>query len=140
MCKAPQFAQQALHMQLSLIDFASWRDGDATAQLIDCMREVVAIRGLKAVSAALGVNDTVLSHALSGNGRHPVRLEWLEWFARNAPSDRIPQIVAGLRGLDCIEREVLTPEEELARLKAAMAETVGPEVQRIIAEKVRTRR
>lgn len=125
--------------QLDLEDFVRWRTGDVTAELIAAMREVVAVKGLKHCADKLGTKESVLAHALSGTGRHPVRLEWLEWFNSNATNDRIPAVLARQRGKDLSERLEMTPEEELAELKRAMAETLGPEVRRIIAEKVRRR-
>lgn len=123
--------------QLDLEEFVRWRSGDVTAELIACCREVVAIKGLKHCADKLGTKDSVLAHALSGNSRHPMRLDWIEWFNANSPSDRIAEVLARQRGKDLVDRVVMTPEEELESLKRAMAETLGPEVRRIISERAR---
>lgn len=124
-------------MQLDLEDYVRWRPGDVTSAIIEVMREVVAIKGLKHVADKLGTKDSVLSHALSGSGRHPIRLEWIEWINEHAPTDRIVEVLARQRSLDVVPRVEMTPEEELAALKDAMADTLGPDVRRIIAEKIR---
>lgn len=103
-------------------------------------REYVDVIGRKQVAFDLDVQGSQLSHALAENGRHYVRAEWLVYLLCNAPDDRLLEALAELRGCDVVARAPMTPEEELAALKDALRETVGPDVQRIVYTRAQRRK
>lgn len=121
--------------QLSLEMFEKWSRGAVVDEIVSCCREVIATIGLKEAAHQLGVDDSVLAHALDGRGRHALHMKWLPWFIIHAPNDRLITILASLRNRDVVARKELTAEEKLERLERAMAEELGPGARRAIYEK-----
>jgi hypothetical protein len=145
MCNAPQFFGWELHMASQLDLEFRFLPGAVTKEIVGSFREVMALQGAKVLADKLGTSDTVLCHALAADrdkrrSRHPARIDWLETVNLLAPNDRIVEALASQRGLDVVPRAELTPEEELIALKAALSETVGPEVRKLIDAKVRKHR
>lgn len=101
-----------------------------------CGRAVSAVTH-KEAAFALDTQPSYLSNALARRERNYLRLDWLPYFADVATDDDIVAVLAELRGMDVVARPTMTPAEELAALRAALATTVGPEVQRIVEAKVR---
>lgn len=96
---------------------------DAVAERwMDLLREVVARRGLKEVAFALGVGEATLAHALEGRKRHAVHASWIPRLIAMAPDHGAVEFLAGLRGLECAAARPLSPEEEVAAWRAAVAE------------------
>lgn len=107
----------------------------AWEELLAAMREVVDLRSLKQVAFDLDVSGSALNHALCERERHNVLARWLPYFVIHAPNDKLVEILARLRGLEVKEREELTPEEELRRLKSAMRAKLGDEVCDLVTER-----
>lgn len=97
---------------------------DEDRRLLRRMAEAI---GLKEVAFALDVAPSQLSHALDERERNlPAR--WVAYLVATAPAELADEYVrrlARLRGLDVVEAQKLSPEDELAALKAALAEELG---------------
>lgn len=117
-------------------------DGQAQAEvdwtrLRDLLREVVDFVGVKQVAFDLDIAPSSLVQALNGHDRHHVRLAWLPYLVRKAPNAAVLEFLAELRGLEVQPAKPLTPEEELAALKEALDESLGPELRTAVLAKAR---
>lgn len=111
--------------QLGLFDIPT--DGEQLwralqKEIADCVDEI----GPKEFAYAVDVSPSQLSHALAGRERHHVPLRWLPVLLKMAKTDRLLRFLAAMRGRDVIAPEVLTPEEELVRMKQALLKNFGP--------------
>jgi hypothetical protein len=120
------------------LPFATGVDSDTRwTALLATIRDVVDEIGLKQCAFDLDVSPSQLSHALNERERHHVPARWLVYLVTRSRHDDLPLFFASLRGLDLVARPVISPEEELRRLKEAMAECLGADVREVIARKVR---
>lgn len=109
--------------------------------LRELLREAVDFIGVKQVAYDLDVAPSSLVQALSGADRHHIRAEWIPYLIRRAPNDRIVEHLADLRKLEVQPAKPATPEEELASLRRALVDSLGPElVESITARAKRYRR
>jgi len=115
------------------------RDTDHGERLRDFFEKVCAIRSRKVVAYELDVQPSQLSDSLTGNGGKQLQLRWLPTLARLCP----PELKAELRAilLDLVDDEVpLTPEEELAQLRAAVLADMGAAGARLVEAAGRRRK
>lgn len=103
-------------------------------QLRALLAEVVNEIGVKEVCYDLDVDKSTLLHALQGRERHYARVDWLPYLITRGKlaADDVVRMLAGLRSLDVRPAERVTPEEELAAIKAAIAEECGPGMRDMI--------
>ena len=99
---------------------SAWRD------LKKMICEAVEEIGHKEVAYALDVSPSYLSHCLAERERHSIPLRWLPILLRMAKTDGLLSYLAALRGREVVAPEVLTPEEELVRMKQALLKNFGP--------------
>ena len=96
--------------------------------------------GLKTVAYDLDVAPSQLSHALDERERNlPAR--WVAYLVAGAPAelgDEYVRRLAKLRGLEVHEARPPSPEEELAALKAALAEELGAGARAAVMAKAAT--
>jgi hypothetical protein len=109
-------------------------------RLLAYFNETVTVIGVKQAAADLDTSPSVLKHALCERERHEVKARWVPYLLRKAPNDEPAALLVSVRGLEICQQKTMTPEQELAALRAALATTVGPEVQRIVEQKVRSSR
>lgn len=105
------------------------QQGDA---LLELVREVVAALGLKQVAFDLDVQPSVLAHALAERDRHYPRLRWLPYLVAHAPNDRVVELIASWRNLECKAKVELTPAEKLERIERALETTCGEKMAAFI--------
>lgn len=103
--------------------------------LLAALESVVQALGPKQVAFDLDVAPSALAHALKERDRHYVRAEWLPYLVTHAPNDAVVALIASWRGLVVEARPVLTPEQKLARLEAALAESFGADVAELVRRK-----
>jgi hypothetical protein len=111
--------------QTSLFDVpadaeAAWRD------LKKYIAQAVEEIGHKEVAYALDVSGSYLSHCLAERERHSIPLRWLPVLLRMGRTDDLLGYLAALRGREVVAQQVLTPEEELTRMKQALLKNFGP--------------
>jgi hypothetical protein len=120
------------------LPFASGADADNRwAHLLNILRSTVDELGLKQVAYDLDTSPSQLSNSLAERDRHHVPARWLVYLATRSRHDDIPGFFAGLRGLELSTPPVMTPEEELRRLREAMGECLSAEVRAVVEKKVR---
>lgn len=118
------------------LDFDAERAWDEDRRLLRQMAERI---GLKACAIDLDISYSQLSHALDERERN-LPAKWIRYLVAKAPLDMAAAYVrrlAGLRKMVVIDAAPLTPEEELAALKDAMASCLGPEVRQVVLDKAR---
>lgn len=106
------------------------------------LRRMAEAIGLKQVAYELDVAPSQLSHALDERERN-LPAKWVRYLLRAAPKELREAYVRGLAtmiGCELAEAPVMTPEQELAALKAALAESLGPELRQAVLAKVGKRR
>lgn len=104
------------------------------------LRDAVDHVGCKQAAYDLDVAPSALLHALDERDRHHVRAAWLPYLITQAPDDSAVEYLAALRGLECAPERRRSPAEELADLKAALTESLGPELRRAVLERAKGRR
>lgn len=92
---------------------------------------------VKRLAGEVDEKASVISNAIAERDRHYVHAEWVVWVIANGPTNDLLRALADMRQHDIVPREVIPPEEELRRLKEAMAESLSAEVREVIARKVR---
>lgn len=107
----------------------------ATDELFDAMAESIDFVTLKEAAYQLDVKGSLLSHTLAGRNSHHPRAAWLPYLVHVAPNNRIPELLAGLRGLSVTEPPRMTPEQKLAALEKSLGETLSPEMRAVIYAK-----
>ena len=99
------------------------------------VRRVVDSIGLKEAAFACDVKPSYLAHALSERDRHYLRLEWLLPLLAKTEDLGLARALLDPVGLDVSRQLQLSPEEKLARLEQALAETLGPDIRKSIFDK-----
>ena len=110
-------------------------------QIRRLLRSIIDARGVKVVAGELDVAPSQLLNSLDERDRHHVRASWLPWLIVNAPreqGDALLELLAGLRGLEVIAARPTTPAEELADLKDAISESLGPDLRTAILARAKT--
>jgi hypothetical protein len=103
-------------------------------RLLGEMRAVVDYVSLKQASFDLDVAPSVLANSLAERERYP-RAEWIPYLVRKAPSLDLARALVEPAGLAVLEPPPISPEEELARLKETLNETLGPELRAAIYQR-----
>jgi hypothetical protein len=105
------------------------------------LRQMAERIGNKVCAIDLDVAPSQLSHALDERDRN-LPAKWIAYLVTNAGElgDDYVRRLAKLRGLEVIEAQPLKPAEELAELKAALAECLGPELRQAVLAKAKRRR
>lgn len=97
-------------------------------EVLDILREIVAVLGLKRLAHECGCSESRLAEAIGGReGRH-VRIDWALIALEAAPdhlADALARALVGPR-YSLERRRQLTPAEELERLRDALRRRVGP--------------
>lgn len=112
------------------------RRSDDTRAVIRMIADVV---GLKELAFAADMSPSQAHQAIAGN--KSLKIELVEAALELAPPElkiRLLSSIAG-DGFDVSTRAPMTPEEELAALKLALAEELGPETRRAIYERTKRR-
>lgn len=105
------------------------------------LRQIAEGIGLKQVAYDLDVSPSQLSHALDERDRN-MPAKWIRYLVKNGPSELAEEYIARLallRRLDVVALPPLKPEEELAQLKEALAQCLGPELRQAVLQKARRR-
>lgn len=105
------------------------------ASVIEEMRRVVQLIGLKEAAFVIDVKPTNLAHALAERDRHYVRAEWILPLLMRAPDMGLARSLVGPAGLDVEEKPELSAEEKLERLELALASSLGPDMRKSIYDK-----
>jgi hypothetical protein len=125
-------------MSQAALDFGGgWRCAQAWAELLETLNAAVTHVGRKEAAYNLDTSPSQLANALAERDRHYLRASWLPYLVAVAPSHRPVEILAGLRGLELSPRKPMTPAEELAELRAAVAAECGPTQRDAIERRVR---
>lgn len=120
--------------QLDLSTESSIESGAAWQAVLEEIRAIVNEVGPKQVAADLDMSPSYLNHCLNERERNNLPAKAIPYFVRKAKTDRLAQLIVGVRGLDVIPKKVMTPEEELARLKDALAAKLSPDVRAVILQ------
>lgn len=105
------------------------------------LRQMAEAIGLKSCAIDLDVSLSQLANGLDERERN-LPAKWVAYMVENAPAilaDEYVGRLAALRGKRLTDEPTLTPEQELAALKATQAEMLGPELHRVLLEKARRR-
>jgi len=116
--------------------FSSGRAGsndDRWRVILTAIRQAIDEVGPQEVAYDNDLTASALSHAIAERDRHfPASL--LVYLIRR--SKRFGPVIAGyfaaLADCEIAPRRQISPEEELARLKDALAKNLGPEMQRVV--------
>jgi hypothetical protein len=101
-------------------DDAQWEKARRlTAETIDSI-------GTKEAAFEMDMAPSLLLHMLAERDRHRISGRVIVWAIAHAKDDDLLRFLAALRGRDVVAPEVLTPEEELVRLKQAVMKNFGP--------------
>ena len=90
------------------------------------LRDEVDRISVKKLAGEVDEKASVISNALAERDRHYFHAEWLVWVIANGPTNEVLAFLAALRGREVVAPEVLTPEEELVRMKQALLKNFGP--------------
>jgi hypothetical protein len=121
--------------QLGLRYDARWQSRELWEELLDELRAIVAAVGLKQVAYDLDQPPSVLAHALAERDRHYLRAEWLPYLVMQSPGTRVVELIARWRGLEVKAPAVMTPEEKLRRIEAAL--DALPELGELVRRKAK---
>jgi hypothetical protein len=102
------------------------------AELVEEIRSVVAVRGLKEVAFDLDVSPSQLSHSLSERASHYLRANWIPYFVTHAPTHRIVELLAELRGLETRESAPLSADEDRNSLREVIRRKFSPDIARAL--------
>ena len=108
-------------------------------RLLAYFNETVTHVGVKQAAADLDTSPSVLKHALCERERHEVKARWVPYLLRKSPTDDPAALLVSVRGLEVSQARTLTPEQELAALKAAIATSLHPDMQAVLMAKARGR-
>lgn len=117
--------------------FAADAAGDEFLRLL---RAVVESIGLKEVAFSLDVQPSLLAHQLAGRNGNHLRATAVPWLLAHAKDDEALEFLAGLRGRETVPVRPMEPAEELAALKEALAESLGPDLLRAVTAKAKRAR
>src|SRR5690348_2740387 len=95
----------------------------AHRRLIRAVDDAVAAIGLDVAAGACDARKQDICDALSGRENRHLRSEWVTAIANRAPEEHRRAIAAALvgpLGYEIAPKKQLTPEEEIARLRAAL--------------------
>lgn len=107
------------------------------------LRQMAERIGNKVCAIDLDIAPSQLSHALDERDHRNLPAKWIAYLVTNVGElgDEYVRRLAKLRGLDVVEAKPAEPAEELADLKAALAELLGAEIrQAILSRAARKRR
>lgn len=110
-----------------------WNDEQTWLAVIAEVRTVVAQLRPQEVCHDLDIQPSVLSKALAEADRHRVAAEWLVYLIRRSSTDRLVELLAGIRGLEVKRREPLTDAQWRDKMEGALAMYPDP-VRRAILE------
>jgi hypothetical protein len=93
--------------------------------ILDEIRRVVNVRGLKEVAFDLDLRASHLAHALAYRERKGIRAEWLPYLVAHAPDTRLAAALVAPARLGVVPVCELTVEQKLDKLLRAL-EKSGP--------------
>lgn len=114
--------------------------GSVWSEFRRLLRDIVDYAGVKQVAFDLDVAPSQLVNALEERDRHHFRAAWIPYVLSQAPDDRAVEFLAALRGLECVPERKQSPAEELADLKGALADCLGPELRQAVLLKAKGRK
>lgn len=91
--------------------------------------------GPKYVADQIGVAHARLDHAIAERERHHVKAEWLPALVVLDEHALILRSLADLAGYDLVAKKPLDAEQELAALKAAIGDELGPSMRATLLAK-----
>jgi hypothetical protein len=122
--------------QLDLSTESAVESGAAWQAVLEEIRAIVNEIGPKTVAAELDLSPSHLNHCLNERERNNLPAKAVPYFVRRAKTDRLAELLVGVRGLDVVPKKIMTPEEELARFKAALSEELGPGARKAVLDRV----
>lgn len=111
----------------------------ARDQLLDDLRQVVDVVGLKQVAFDLDQKRSKLSNALAGRDGYYMRMRDLPYFVARSPGHQIVEHLAELRGLRVEMAPPPSPEEELRALRQVLSDELGPGILAALLKKAQGR-
>lgn len=104
-------------------------------KVLKAAAEAVEEIGLKDVAFHLDISKSAIEHALAERNYNHLRADHLVFLAMNGRSEGISEAFAAMRGKKLEPTKALTPEEELALYKRAIAKA-GPATQAFVESEV----
>lgn len=122
--------------QLDLFDLPT-SDDEKWNDIRKLVAETIDLIGTKQAAYDLDMQPSLLLHMLAERDRHRISGRLLAYAITHAKDTSLIAYLAACGGQQVVAPEVITPEEELRRLKEAMGECLSAEVREVIARKVR---
>jgi len=106
-------------------------------EFLRLLREVVEHVGLKQVAYDLDMQPSLLAHMMAGRNGNRLPATAVPYLIEKAPNEEALDYLAALRYRETMPARPLEPAEELAALKDALAESLGPDLYAAVTAKAR---
>lgn len=123
--------------QLELRPVRESEDERLERELRGLVREIVNACGVKECAYQLDCAPNLFLNAVEGRGGNALHMAWLPWLVMHAPDTRLLEWLASLRGMELRRAKPITPEERLTALESVLRESLGPDLLRAVAERVK---
>lgn len=120
--------------QLALRYSPAWHASTAWPLVLEEVKRIVAVIGLKEAAYDLDTTPSHLSHALAERERKHLQAEWLVYFVTRDPTTQLLQALADLAACDVKRREPLTDAERGRRYDAAL-DTLDPDLAALVRKR-----